>query len=130
MSTYDIGRLPVVSRQDPRQLIGILRRVDLVRAYNIALRRRALAHSILQEKDLEKMESGMKLQHYTIFPGLALIGRSLAEIPWPAHCLVVMLQRDGKILIPRGQIRLEAGDRLTVLCDSESEAEVQKLFQR
>ncbi len=129
MSTYDIGRLPVVSRQNPRQLVGILRRVDLVRAYNIALRRRALARSVLQERDLEKVTPGMHLRHYVVLPGQTLIGRSLAEIPWPTRCLVVMLQRDGKVLIPRGQIRLQEGDLLTVLCDSESEVEVQRLFQ-
>ena len=37
MSTRDIGRLPVVARDNRRQLLGVLRRTDLVRAYDIAL---------------------------------------------------------------------------------------------
>lgn len=33
MSARDIGRMPVVSRRDPRQLVGLLRRNEMVRAY-------------------------------------------------------------------------------------------------
>jgi CIC family chloride channel protein len=42
MGTRDIGRIPVVSRENPRQLLGILRRSDLVRSYSVALSRRAV----------------------------------------------------------------------------------------
>jgi CIC family chloride channel protein len=41
MSGRDIGRLPVVDRSDPTHLVGILRRADIIRAYEIALARRA-----------------------------------------------------------------------------------------
>jgi CIC family chloride channel protein len=36
----DLSRLPVVSREDPRRLLGVVRRNDVVRAYNLALARR------------------------------------------------------------------------------------------
>ncbi len=46
MSTRDIGRLPVVARSNRRHLLGVLRRTDLVRAYDIALTRRTtMRHS-------------------------------------------------------------------------------------
>jgi CIC family chloride channel protein len=35
-----VGRLPVVSREDPSRLLGAIRREDIVRAYRIALARR------------------------------------------------------------------------------------------
>jgi CIC family chloride channel protein len=35
-----VGRLPVVSRQEPSRLVGAIRRDDIVRAYQIALARR------------------------------------------------------------------------------------------
>ena len=41
MGVRGFGRLPVVSRADPRHVIGLVRRQDIVRAYNIALTRRA-----------------------------------------------------------------------------------------
>ena len=40
LSVRGVGRLPVVSREDPRRLLGSVRREDIVRAYNLALARR------------------------------------------------------------------------------------------
>jgi len=40
MSVRDLGRLPVVAPDDPRKLVGILRRVDVIHAYSMALSRR------------------------------------------------------------------------------------------
>ena len=36
-STMDVGRIPVVSRDDPSQLLGCLRRHDIIRAYTKAI---------------------------------------------------------------------------------------------
>jgi len=36
MGPGDLSRLPVVLREDPQRLVGVLRRNDLVRAYNLA----------------------------------------------------------------------------------------------
>lgn len=40
MSQRDVGRLPVVDRNFPRRLVGVLRRMDVIHAYDIALTRR------------------------------------------------------------------------------------------
>ncbi len=40
MSYRDVGRLPVVDRNYPRKLLGVLRRADVIHAYEIALTRR------------------------------------------------------------------------------------------
>ena len=39
MSARDLGRLPVVSEADPRHIVGLLRRRDVMRAYDLALTR-------------------------------------------------------------------------------------------
>ena len=39
MGPGDLSRLPVVVRDDPTRLLGVLRRNDLVRAYSLALSR-------------------------------------------------------------------------------------------
>jgi CIC family chloride channel protein len=36
LGTIDVGRIPVVSRDDPLQLLGVLRRHDIIRAYSKA----------------------------------------------------------------------------------------------
>ena len=40
MGTRGLGRLPVVSHDDPYRLLGLVRREDIIRAYNLALTRR------------------------------------------------------------------------------------------
>ena len=37
LGTMDVGRIPVVSRADPSQMLGVLRRHDIIRAYNKAV---------------------------------------------------------------------------------------------
>ena len=43
--TMDVGRIPVVARDDPTRLLGVLRRHDIIKVYNKAAdeaRRRGL----------------------------------------------------------------------------------------
>jgi CIC family chloride channel protein len=37
LGTKEIGRLPVIDREDPSRLIGVLRRYDIVKAYAKAI---------------------------------------------------------------------------------------------
>ncbi len=45
----------------------------------------------------------------------SLIDRPLREIPIPEDCLVAVLRRDGKTIIPRGNTVFQEGDRLTII---------------
>ena len=45
----------------------------------------------------------------------SLIGRPLREIAIPEDCLVALLRRDGKTVIPRGNTVFQEGDRLTII---------------
>jgi len=62
-------------------------------------------------------------------PTEELIGRSLRESSFPDGCLVAMLRRGGRMLIPRGDTVLQEDDRLTVLGGSEQLAELEKQFR-
>ncbi len=37
LGTTEVGRIPVVDRKDPSQLVGVLRRYDIVKAYGKAI---------------------------------------------------------------------------------------------
>ena len=45
----------------------------------------------------------------------SLEGRALRDLGLPGDVLLVSVQRDGELLVPRGNTRLELGDRLTVV---------------
>jgi CIC family chloride channel protein len=40
LGSREVGRIPVVDRADPKRLLGVLRRHDIIRAYNRAVTRR------------------------------------------------------------------------------------------
>ncbi|MYD60638.1 MAG: amino acid permease [Gemmatimonadetes bacterium] len=48
-----------------------------------------------------------------------LIGRALIETEFPEGCLVAMLRRGGRMVIPRGNTVLQENDRLTILGNNE-----------
>ncbi|MDI6822848.1 MAG: chloride channel protein [Bacillota bacterium] len=128
-AVYDYRMLPVVSRQNPGRVVGILGRDDVLRAYN--------AHT------LHGLETSRKVQllcHLArdqgsfgevVLPASSPIsGRTLAELELPPQCLLVSVTREGSVLIPHGRTRLEPGDRLLVFCSpSECLEEVENYLR-
>lgn len=57
-----------------------------------------------------------------------LINRPLYEIRIPSGCLIALIRRGGKMLVPKGQTVLEEGDRLTILGDPQAIKEFRKLY--
>ena len=50
----------------------------------------------------------------------ALAGRTLRDLSLPGDVLILALRRDGELLIPHGNTRLELGDRLTLVGSPDS----------
>ncbi len=58
------------------------------------------------------------------------IGKPLREISIPDGCLVAMLRRSGRIIVPRGNTIFECGDRLTIIGDPGGMANFKSSFMR
>lgn len=129
MSIHDVGRLPVVSRQDARRLLGIIRRSDAVRAYDMALRRNTeLRHRAGQVR--LGLISGAQVEEVRIEQGAACDGRMVQEIPWPKESVIASLRRGRRLLIPRGNTTLYAGDVLAFVAEGEARQKVRALCQQ
>ncbi|MBQ9961038.1 MAG: ClC family H(+)/Cl(-) exchange transporter [Firmicutes bacterium] len=61
-----------------------------------------------------------------VYFGAFMEGKPLSEIDLPTGCLVVSIQRDNKEIVPGGDTVLEAGDKLTFLCNEVIAGDVQK----
>lgn len=61
-----------------------------------------------------------ELVEIPVDPKSAIVGLNLYELVLPTHTLVVLIRRDGEVLVPKGATRIRAGDVLLVLCDRES----------
>lgn len=114
-AVYDYRLLPVVSRENPRQVVGILGRADILRAYNAytlhgleTSRRVQLLRQIARDQGV--------FSEFVLPRASRLAGRPLAELALPPQCLLVSVTRESKMLIPHGDTCLEPGDRLLVFC--------------
>jgi CIC family chloride channel protein len=130
MGPRDLSRLPVVSRDDPRRLVGTLRRNDVVRAYNLALTRRGLRGPEIPAT-LRKAPS-VEVLELTLPNRATCIGRTVAEIgrDLPEGSLLISIRRaDGEIVFPHGDTRFQEGDQVTAFTRREHMAEIRRRFE-
>ncbi len=57
-----------------------------------------------------------------------LIGRRLEEIELPEHAILATIVRNEKMMIPRGNDSLQAGDEAIVFALADAVSEVTELF--
>jgi CIC family chloride channel protein len=118
MGARDVGRLPVVEQEGSRKLVGIVRRQDIIRAYNQAIVKRAHHQHRLDVLSLGKLDSTCFV-HVEIPESAAVVGKRVSEIDLPEECLLVSLRRRRKMHIAHGHTVLQAGDRVTVFADQD-----------
>jgi CIC family chloride channel protein len=127
MSQRGFGRLPVVSKEDPSHLIGIIQRRDIIEAYQIALTKRAEIQQRTARIKVRNID-GTEFLDLEIASSSPVIGKPVSEIAplLPPECILVSIRRNGKILIPNGNTVILAGDKLTAFARS---ADVENVYQ-
>ena len=117
MSFRGIGRLPVVSRDDTSHLLGVIRRDDIIRAYKIAMTRRAeIQH---QTKRIQNID-GTEYVDLQLIEGDNAVGESVNDLAKliPEEFVLVSIKRNGKVIIPHGATLFQAGDYITAFIQS------------
>lgn len=120
MGVRDIGRLPVVDPRHPERMMGMLRRSDVIRAYEVALSKRAALRHRARQVRLGEV-GRVDVHEITIEPGAHCIGFRVRDIAWPRDCVIATIRRGRRLLIPRGETALQAHDVLAVVAE-EGEA--------
>lgn len=127
LAVREVNKLPVVSRQDPQRIIGVVRRRDIIKAYNIALARRmshpgAPTSVQLQPTDqAEFLEIELQNDSPSIGVSLASLGGHL-----PHDSVIVAIRRHGTLLIPHGDTILQSGDLITAFLRHSDENELRR----
>ncbi len=116
MSARGIASMPVVHREDPYKLVGLLKRRNILKAYNVALSKRS---------DFKKRQAKIKEYHkdeneiveIPLGPNDPVIGKSIKEIAksLPKDCILVSIKRDGHLIMPHGDTIFQPGDIITAL---------------
>lgn len=114
MGALGLGRLPVVSREDPYHLLGLIWREGITDAYNLALARRIE----LQQDSQTVPDRNEEKTHFVQIPLVDSdrgIGKTVADVAgmMPDDCVLVSIQRDGRIIIPHGDTIFMPGDLVT-----------------
>lgn len=129
MAPRDLSRLPVVSRENPRRLLGVVRRNDIVRAYEVGAirreeaRRRAEAAQGVNNTRAEFVDVSLS-------PHSRAVGKTVAELGLPRETVLVSIRRGHDLIIPHGDTRLQSGDIVTALCERESVNQLKRLLSQ
>ncbi|HLY28747.1 MAG TPA: chloride channel protein, partial [Aggregatilineales bacterium] len=123
---HGLGRVPVVAEDNPRKIIGVLRRADIARAYELALQQRAEAQFRTDQVRLAVL-SHAQVAELRVQPGSPADGKLLREVPWPSSSVVASIWRQNSTIAPHGETRLKAGDILTVVSVSTDHAGLMRL---
>lgn len=126
MGARDVGRLPVVARDQPRQLLGMLRRTDLVRAYDIALTRRAAMRHQAHQIRLGTY-GGVSVEEIRISEAAPCANKQVSTVAWPHDCVIASVRRKRQIMIPRGDTMLRPDDVLVVVAEGVAREAVRQL---
>ncbi|RME90104.1 MAG: CBS domain-containing protein, partial [Anaerolineae bacterium] len=126
MAPRDISRLPVVDRENPKKVIGLVRRNDIVRAYEIGVTNREKARLLASQKRLREA-SGLDTVELRVEKGSFCDGKRISEIPWPQDCIIATLRRGRRAVIPHGNAALRAGDILIAVGKPDALATARRL---
>lgn len=131
MGAFDIGRLAVVERGNPKHLVGWLRRSDVIRAYDQALTRRAAMRHRAQQARLGILQGDdTGIHEWVIEPGAPCVGKRVREIQWPEECIVASLRRGRQLIVPHGETVLQVGDIIVTVSGNNANREISKICSR
>src|SRR5690606_15018624 len=113
----------------PERLLGVLRRNDMIRAYNVALARRTTERHREQQVRLGTV-GRVTVEEVIVERGARLAGLRIREVAWPEDCVVATIRRGSEVLIPNGGTILETGDRLVLVAEPEAIDQVRQMSVR
>lgn len=128
MSRLDIGRIPVVLKENPGHIVGVVRRGDIVSAYAIATERRMQQRHSEQTDRLDAITpETLQVVDIQIDATSSIIGKQIKEIDFPRDCIIVSLRRGRKVIVPHGETMINGRDILVVVAEGKALQEIREL---
>jgi Trk K+ transport system NAD-binding subunit len=91
----------------------------------MAAYRTALAGNVRQVRSAGP--NGMLIETELV-EGSVVAGRTVAATPWPRDTVLVSVERGDQLIVPRGDLTLIVGDRLTVFSTPTGRPKLEALF--
>jgi len=129
LSVHDVAALPVLDPDRDDRLVGMLRRRDIIAAYQRAREQRP-EFAARVDRLRETLAGARVLEIVVARRNAAAAGQEVRSLSLPQEALLVGVRRGGRTLIPHGDTVLEPGDRVIAIADREQMAELRRLFAR
>jgi len=129
LATRDVGRLLVLENRDSQSLVGVIRRSDVIKAYDQALVKRAHHQHHSEILRLGKLDDAGFI-HVDIHANAFVIGKTISEIELPEQCLIVSVRRGHTVYVAHGHTKLQEHDKLTIFSRNECISKIHQMFNR
>jgi CIC family chloride channel protein len=127
MASLDIGRLPVVAAEDHSELVGLVRRADVVKAYQRALTRSLGVQQRRASSRLRNL-SGTQFVELVVDARAAAAGARVRDVSWPPRTILTSVRRASEIIMPDGDTVLRAGDEVVLLTADRATTDLRRLL--
>lgn len=121
---HDVRQLPVVDRNDETRLLGMLTQRDVLRELAYPPDR---SGPTTTPTPVRRVAGAVELEVRTEV-GSPAAGSTVAGLNLPEAAVITAIHRRGEVVIPRGNVVLEANDLVVVLCAPGEESVVRALF--
>ena len=119
MGQKNIGRLPVVAKRGSREIIGVIRRHEIIQAYNQAILKRARGHRSHSPVEGDKADS-MRFAYIHITQNSSALNKQVKDLNLPKEGLLVAVDHKQHLSVAHGDTILHLGDRVTLLANDHS----------
>ena len=129
MAVRNVGRLPVVDPSNPQQLLGLLRRSDVVVAFR---EQTPTARSSTAPLDIGAW-GGTRFIEMVLAPGAPAANVAIRDLApmMPPETLIVAIRRSrsGAVTLPKGNTVVDPGDVVIILTRPQHDAAARRLFE-
>jgi CIC family chloride channel protein len=126
MGAHDIGRLPVVDTATDK-VIGMIRRHDIMNAYNQAIARKFKDQHYAEQIRLNTL-TGAHVLEFDVRSGCQLIDKQIRDVQFPPDAVVASILRQGKLIVPHGDTFIRKDDKVTLVADHDAELLLKHIF--
>lgn len=122
----DLGRIPVVASNNPGQVVGILRRRDIAKAYDMALQRKIEGQLQIEQLRLTATSNAHVIE-LRVDANSPADNHAIRALAWPKGSLVATIRRNRRTIVPQGDTKLQSGDILTIVTAPECERDLVRI---
>lgn len=128
LTAQDVAALPVLDPSRGNRLVGMLRRRDIIAAYQRARVQRP--QLVAQINRISRAMPESSVVEMTVGRNAAAAGQEVRSLSLPPDTLLVAIRRENRTLIPRGDTVLQQGDRVIALGERQQHNALRDLFAR